>query len=343
MRRLLLLLFLMGVAGVAKGINFGNHDIPIDKGTYVGDNRADGREGGESWGTALPIPSLPYQDSGATCDNVDDITLPCADSAAPDVVYSYIPSTNQMISVSLCGSGYDTALAVYDSAQNILACNDDFCGLQSEVQGVQLVAGQTYYFVVDGFSTNCGSYQLTIPCCPPVNVECPAGAPQEGEPPCGDNYWDTWNGGCNSQGFQLICPQEGSSAVMCGKSGTYNYYGSNYRDTDWYYCYGTGSTMTASVVAEFQVQLIFFYIIDYNCAAFQYDSVNGAPLQEVALSHTIADGEVAWIYVGPSVFVGVPCESDYVLNLSGISGLGPDCIGTPTQKESWGRIKNLFR
>ncbi len=34
------------------------------------------REGGETLATAVPIPSLPYSDSGATCDNVDDYDIP---------------------------------------------------------------------------------------------------------------------------------------------------------------------------------------------------------------------------------------------------------------------------
>ncbi len=34
------------------------------------------REGGETLETAVPIPSLPFVDSGATCDNADDYDIP---------------------------------------------------------------------------------------------------------------------------------------------------------------------------------------------------------------------------------------------------------------------------
>lgn len=35
-----------------------------------------GREGGETLETAVPIPSLPFVDSGTTCDNADDYDIP---------------------------------------------------------------------------------------------------------------------------------------------------------------------------------------------------------------------------------------------------------------------------
>jgi hypothetical protein len=342
MRGLLAVILALCIAGTAGAVNFGNVQIVPDKDTYVGDNMGDGREGGETWASALPIPGLPYTDSGATCDNTDEITLPCAGSAAPEVVYSYTATSTMQINVSLCGSGYDTALGIYDSAQTNLFCNDDFCGLQSEIDNIPVTAGQTYYIVVDGYSTNCGSYVISVTGVQPCVVECPTGGLLENEPPCGDNYWDTWNGGCNSQGFQLICPEEGSnSAVMCGKSGTYSYYGSGYRDTDWFKVYAAGGNLTATVNAEFAVQLILFYVIDYNCYNYQYNYTSGPCGTDVSLSYSFGANTESWVWVGPSVFVGVPCESDYNLTVTGIMR-GVDCGPVPTQNTSWGAIKNLY-
>jgi len=341
MRGLLAVILALCIAGTAGAVNFGNAIVFPDKDTYVGDNMGDGREGGETWGSALPITGLPYTDSGATCDNVDDITLPCAASAAPDVVYSYTATSTMSINVSLCGSGYDTALGIYDSNQINLFCNDDFCSLQSEIDNIPVTAGQTYYIVVDGFSTNCGSYTITVTAVQPCIVECPAGALVEGEPPCGDNYYDTYNGGCNGAGFQLICPDEGTTTQqMCGKGGIYDYYGNPYRDTDWFRVYAAGGNMTATVIAEFPPQLIMFYVVDYNCVNYQYNSTNGPCGADLTLSHSFTAGAEAWVWVGCAT-VGYPCESDYLLTLSGI-GAGPDCAPVPTEKTSWGAIKNLY-
>lgn len=136
------------------------HKAPLEA-SRTGVNQDDTREGGEGFADAVVIQFLPYTDSGNTCDNIDNITLPCAYSAAPDVVYRFSPEANSWICPSLCGSSYDTALGVYDAGLNCIACNDDYCGLQSQLL-VSLVAGQTYYFVVDGYSTNCGSYRFDI-------------------------------------------------------------------------------------------------------------------------------------------------------------------------------------
>lgn len=52
-----------------------------------------------------------------------------------DYVYAFMPATNATVSISLCNSGYDTKLIVYQSASDgqllEVLCNDDYCNLQS--------------------------------------------------------------------------------------------------------------------------------------------------------------------------------------------------------------------
>ncbi len=70
----------------------------------------------------------------------------------------------------LCSSSYDTKLYVYEnSVDNLIACNDDHCpGYMSELseatgQRIPVSYGNTYYFVVDGYSPNDeGDYCLNI-------------------------------------------------------------------------------------------------------------------------------------------------------------------------------------
>jgi len=341
MRKLLAVILVLGIAGIASAANLTNYNIIPDKATYVGDGFGDGREGGETFTAAVAISGLPYSDSGGTCNHVFDNQLTCVGSPTPDVFYSFIPTANMSINVSLCGSGFDTALGVFQGTTEI-GCNDDFCGLQSEIDNIAVTAGQIYYIQVCGYSS-CGSYVINVTRNEPCVITCPPGALLEGEPPCSDNYSDAYNGGCNSTPnvFQLICPQGATNdAIFCGMSGTYLYTGSSYRDTDWLKIYGNNMTVSATVRAAFPVQFIFIYGPD--CNNLVYDITSGGICQDLTLSHYIATGAYAWIWVGPSVFSGIPCETPYLLTLTGI-GTGEGCGSTPTEKSSWGAIKNLYR
>jgi hypothetical protein len=98
--------------------------------------------GGETPATATPIVSFPFSDSGNTCGHTHDYTASCGDNNAPDLFYRYVPAATSRLALSMCGSGYDTVLYVLENGVEI-ACNDDFCGLQSEVWAT-VVAGRTY-------------------------------------------------------------------------------------------------------------------------------------------------------------------------------------------------------
>ncbi|MBP6875481.1 MAG: hypothetical protein KBD56_05380 [Candidatus Eisenbacteria bacterium] len=159
---LMVLVLLFCVSSPTLATDWGNKYIPPAKDT-PGDGMSDTREGGESYADAILIPSLPYLDTGATCDNRDDITPSCGYSTAPDVVYALTPSYDSYVTIDLCGSGYDTIVEVQDGVGTPVACNDDYCGLQSRIDYVLLQAGHTYYIIVDGYSASCGSYVLDIP------------------------------------------------------------------------------------------------------------------------------------------------------------------------------------
>ena len=55
-----------------------------------------------------------------------------------DYVYAFMPATNATVSISLCNSGYDTKLIVYQSTSDgqllEVLCSDDYCNLQSWAQ-----------------------------------------------------------------------------------------------------------------------------------------------------------------------------------------------------------------
>ena len=159
----------------------------------------------------------------------------------------------------------------------------------------------------------------------PCIVECPPNGIDEGEPDCGQDYVDMYNGGCNSvpEVFQAISPGD----IICGISGTFDYQGSDYRDTDWFeYIATSDSALTLTVVAEFPV-LIFIIDGTLGCDGLEIISnIDANPCDTVSLTYTPVIGNTYWYWVGPSIFTGYPCPLNYVAILSGGGG-GPQETG----------------
>lgn len=120
---------------------------------------------------------------------------------SPNIWYCYTASCDGEVTVSLCGSLYDTKLAVYDGCScdplgSEVGCNDDACGLQSELS-FMATSGSQYLIEVGGYSTNAGDGILNITCeeaqDPPYNDECTGAVVQTTCPVTvtGDNSWST--------------------------------------------------------------------------------------------------------------------------------------------------------
>ncbi|UCE60884.1 MAG: S8 family serine peptidase [Phycisphaerales bacterium] len=110
------------------------------------------------------------QDGASTCDWW---------SPGNDVWYRYVPESDGDLTVSLCGSLYDTVVSIHSScpgnADSELACNDDACQLQSELtMGVQK---NTPYWIRISGDYSYESYfrlELTGPqsICDPTAMDC---------------------------------------------------------------------------------------------------------------------------------------------------------------------------
>ncbi len=93
-------------------------------------------QGGDVCSNATVISSIPFTDSGTTTGYNDDYTVPCMQfqfNGSPDVVYSYTPTTTEILDVTLCGSSFDTGLSIWlncpgTSDPVMLCCNDDTPG-----------------------------------------------------------------------------------------------------------------------------------------------------------------------------------------------------------------------
>ncbi|MEZ5063589.1 MAG: hypothetical protein R3B81_02590 [bacterium] len=201
-----------------------------------------GSGSGDTIADALPIPELPFSDAGNSCSFVDDTDEACpyAGSTSPDVVYSFTATLDRLLDVSLCASLYDTKLYVYENAPTTLvACNDDACGadgFKSRLLDVPVTAGNTYYFVVDGYGGDCGEYSLVVEEAAPCHVICPSGGVAEGEVDCFDGYEDETNAGCTTSPPQFGRIPGAEGLTVCGTYGGFSdpATGSDARDTDWF-------------------------------------------------------------------------------------------------------------
>lgn len=99
-----------------------------------------------------------------------------------DKWYSYIASANGSLNVNTCGSSFDTKLAAYQVCSafegQALACNDDSCGLQSNIT-FNVTEGQRYLIRVGGFNGQSGNGTMTTVLTPDP-VPCPADFNQDG-------------------------------------------------------------------------------------------------------------------------------------------------------------------
>jgi hypothetical protein len=309
----------------------------------------DGREGGEDIGTAVVIPGIPFSDTGATCDNLDnyDEVCPYTGSTSPDVVYAFTPAADNILDIDLCGSLYDTKVYVYENAAgNVVGCNDDFyfdevCGVYvSRIEMQNVTAGNTYYIVVDGYGGDCGNYTLEVRGAEICDLVCPAGGVDEGEPDLVDYYVDAHNGGCNSTPyvFQVLeATAEPDCVTLCGESGWY-WAGNSFRDTDWFEVTAIGSSISVEVDAEYAVN---FFVLNTDCQNIDllYQLSGVGPCAPQSLVFPTAPGDVYWLWVGPNVFSGPdsPFEFDYLLNVCGIFGT------VPAETSTWGGVKDLYR
>jgi hypothetical protein len=123
----------------------------IDCTGYVGDDTTD----------PIIVSSLPYSGTGdnSYCYSNQNLVY-----ASPDVYYRVNPSPlMESISVTLCGSGFDTFLSVVETDGNVIAFNDDAegCGTSSALTFNTEGLGQVYV-IVEGWGSEMGEYEILI-------------------------------------------------------------------------------------------------------------------------------------------------------------------------------------
>ena len=114
------------------------------------------------------ITEIPFLANGSTLNFTDDYDEACPyeGTGSPDVAYAF-DSPGGNFDISLCESGYDTKVYIYNSTMDTVACNDDFCETslgepyRSLLEDIFLEEGR-YYIIVDGYGNDQGEYQLEL-------------------------------------------------------------------------------------------------------------------------------------------------------------------------------------
>jgi len=167
---------------------------------------------------------------GATAYDTSNATLSspswsCAGSGAPDIWYSYTAGSTADLRIETCGSGYDTALELYvDTCSNFLFCNDDSCGLQSEINVTGIPAGTEFLIRVGGWNNSTGAGVLTIT----ETSSPPPGAPGNPSPATGATGVDvdenlSWSAASGATSYDVYFgtdPTPDGSEFQLSQSGT---------------------------------------------------------------------------------------------------------------------------
>ncbi len=354
MRQLFILFLVLAFVGSAYAYELGNQSTVLKSNDHIvqplsafGD-----RQGGDTIDSATIITEIPFTTTGTTISFYDDYDAICTytGSTSPDVVYSYFPEEDIILSVDLCGSSYDTKTYIYEnSATNLVFCNDDFypsgseCGSWvSKIETAFLYSGQAYHFVIDGYGGDAGEYILNIeeflpppPCILDVNDD-------ENEPELVDGYEDSFNGGCNSPDFGTpFQALEGNSYGELTFSGQTGWFFDS-RDTDWFMVQiGYQGFIEWTLDAEFET--FGFLLSPQNCESVQVEeSMTAGPCSPATMSISGTPGDVVWLWVGsttytpPVWFVGN--EYKYTCDFNGIMG-----GYVSTEEFTFDALKSLYR
>ncbi len=140
------------------------------------------------------------------------------------------------------------------------------------------------------------------------DLECPPDGIPEGEPDCGPNYVDNYNGGCES--YPNVFQSVEAGDIICGTSGTYMVGDTLYRDTDWYELTTTDHrVIQIKAIADFPLEL---YILDAVCPTPTIlASAVGQPCDSLRIYYNAPAGTYRFV-VCPSLLPGYDCTKNYV-------------------------------
>ncbi|HJL16834.1 MAG TPA: PPC domain-containing protein [Sandaracinaceae bacterium LLY-WYZ-13_1] len=231
--------------------------------------------------------------TGNTCGAGADYADSCTGSSSDDVVFRFDVSVRRRVRMTTDGSSYDTLLSLRDSSGAEIACNDDGGpGLTSQIDRV--LAPGTYYVVVKGWSTNCGTYRLSV-----------------GEPGVYPVTWAETVAALNETGIRVITIHSGyhgedDADALADATGAYSSGGSRY-----VFDIASDGTGLSTAVIDAVVDLANYNRMDITARA---TDDAGTPIDERGFVDSIS--AVSW---GPGSCSGISGGSTFVQCLPGTS------------------------
>jgi hypothetical protein len=257
-------------------------------------------------------------------------TMDCALLTYPHVWEAFTTTVVGDLAIEYCGSlynggpwgnGYIVLEPDCPCVSNLYFSSYDFGCADGNVRIYwdNLPAGTYYYPVLWDPANNAGgnyTLTMTLTVTGPCDVVCDPNWTYENEPPCDTNYVDSTNSGCN---LPLFWSPYTVGDTVCGETGTYAFWDTvdqvwlDYRDTDWYE-FTTTSTAEISMTCVAEVPLLIFLMIPGSpdpCVGYSYVYNTGDECDTVTVSLGVQPAGTYWAWIGPSVFTGYPCGSEY--------------------------------
>jgi hypothetical protein len=253
-----------------------------------------------------------FDTSNATPDGAPSCGLA---AGSPDVWFKHVAESAGTLVITTCNlAGHDTVLAAFDGCAGAqIACNDDTCGLQSQI-AIPVAAGAETLIAVSGFNGQSGPGQIRVTFLPPCELVRPNTAVDEQEECQTDATVDT-NGGCNIAGFPV--EQVSNNSYIWGTASTFfdSDTGFDTRDTDWYEINHEGGLLTVTGQADFNLRL---FILDNVCPDVTVitTGASAGSCSEVTVSADLPAGTYR-IFAGLDGFSGLECGGDnnYLLTI----------------------------
>ncbi len=155
--------------------------------------------------------TTPFSNVGATTDGPNEPGL-CDffdyTQVGSDIWFCYTATCNDLVVASLCGSSYDTKMAVYDDcncpAAGPIACSDDDCGQMGPASRVvfSAAAGESYMIRIGGYEGDQGEGLITLFC--------------ESDPHYGLNACRPGTGNCFFDNGTPGCEDSDTCGLVCG-------------------------------------------------------------------------------------------------------------------------------
>jgi len=129
--------------------------------------------------------------AGPSCDQTI-IPLGCGDTHTGSTVddcdgqrlFTFV-APDGPVSVSTCGSSFDTVLSVQNEDSRVYYSDDEGnCNTRAELLNMDLDQGEEYTIVLDGFGTGTGDYNIAITCPDDDSDPATSSAPTDDSDPC---------------------------------------------------------------------------------------------------------------------------------------------------------------